>query len=139
MRFGKAMILLLFVVLVSACQKSESKTFDALMNGTVINKVEFLNGGSGYLYRTEDQTKIGDLQNLLNSISYKQVKTPEPYTGYLYSGKINGELSIGFAMGDLILNNIYYKIVGRDDQFYSQLTKLVEGFGKVVATEGNTP
>jgi hypothetical protein len=139
MRIGKAMILLLFIVLVTACQKSESKTFDALMNGSVIHKVEFRDGGSGYLYRTEDKAKIGELQSLLNSKRYKQVKTPDPYTGYLYSGKINDERGIGFAMGDLILNNIYYKIVGGDDQFYSQLIKVVEAFGKVIAADGNTP
>ena len=139
MRIGKAVILLLFIILVTACQKSESKTFDSLINGSVINKVEFRNGANGYLYRTEEKAKISELLNLLNSKSYKQVKTPKPYTGYLYSGKINGELAIGFAMDDLILDNIYYKIVGGDEQFYSELIKVVEAFGKVEATDGNTP
>ena len=136
-RIGKALILLLFIVLVTACQKSESKTFDAIMNGNTVYKVEFRNDGNGNLYRTEEKMMINELLSLLNSKSYKQVKTPAPYTGYLYSGKINVELAIGFAMDDLILNNIYYKIVGGDDQFYSQLVKVVEAFGKVEATDGN--
>ncbi len=136
-RIEKALILLLFIVLVTSCQKSESKTFDAIMNGNTIYKVEFRNGGNGNLYRTEEKMMINELLSLLNSKSYKLVMTPAPYTGYLYSGKINGELAIGFAMDDLILNNIYYKIVGGDEQFYSQLVKVVEAFGKVEATDGN--
>ncbi|MBD3918461.1 hypothetical protein H8B09_06820 [Paenibacillus sp. PR3] len=138
-RIGKTMILLLLIVLATACQKSDSTTFDALMDGSVINKVEFRDGGSGYLYRTEDKEKIDGLQSLLNSKSYKQVKTPESYTGYLYSGMINDELGIGFAMGDLIVKDVYYHIVGGDDQFYGELIKVVEAFGKVAATDGNTP
>ncbi|MGO4106607.1 hypothetical protein [Paenibacillus sp. YAF4_2] len=136
-RIGKSVILLLFLVLVTACQKTEIKTFDTLMNGNTINKVEFRDGGNGYLYRTEEKTKIDGFLRLIKSKSYKQVKTPEPYAGYLYSGKINGDLTIGFAKDDLILNNIYYKIVGGDDQFYSQLVKVVEAFGQVEVTDGN--
>lgn len=132
-------MLLLVSVLAAACQKTESVTFDALMNGRVINKIEFRDGGNGYLYRTEDKEKIDDLQSLLNSKTYIQVKTPEPYTGYLYAGMINDELGIGFAMDDLIVNNVYYQIDGRDDQFYGELIKAVEAFGKAASTDGHTP
>jgi hypothetical protein len=125
--------------MLTACLKKEEIKFSDILDGVIIKKIEFRNGGNGFLYRTEDKAMIKEFDDLLNVTIFKKVKTPKPYTGYLYSGKINDKIEIGFAMGNLIFDGIYYNIQNGNEEFYSKLTKIVESFGRVMPKDGVIP
>jgi hypothetical protein len=128
---GKMAVLLLMtcVYLLTGCKGKEELSFSALLNNESIQKVQFRNGGTGVLFQTEDKGKIKKLEDFLNTKKYQQAKTPEPYTGYLYAGKLNDKTNIGFAMDLFNLGNKHYKIISGDEEFYSSLNKIVESFG----------
>jgi hypothetical protein len=105
-----------------------------------ITQIEFRHGAAGALYRTTDQEKIKEFWVFLNK--YKKAKQPEPFTGYLYAGKItslNKETKIGFAMNMMSLDLYYNVITENENDFYNNLIRIVESFGKVPSINGNIP
>lgn len=108
-----------------------------------ITRIEFRDGGTGTLYRTTDSEKIKEFWTYMNNYTYRKTKQPEPFAGFLYGGNItnlNEEVRIGFAMGMMSVKETYYKInTENEKEFFNNLTRIVESFGKVPSTNGNTP
>jgi hypothetical protein len=128
---GKVVVKLLIICIfmLTACMGKEELSFTALLKNEGIQKIQFRNGATGALYQTEDKVLIKKLEDFLNTKKYQRTRTPKPYTGYLYGGKLNDKTDIGFARGLLILDSKYYRIITGDEEFYSSLNKLVESFG----------
>lgn len=123
----------------SACRVKDGQSFNSLLDNESIHKVEFRNGATGALYRTEDKVVIENFKSLMNSGLYRKAKTPKPSSGYLYSGKLNDKIQIGFAGGFLILNTSYYEISFGDEGFSNSLMKIVDSFGRVMPKNGVIP
>jgi hypothetical protein len=140
-----AIVILLMSILTSCKDGSEQLSLNEIVKigESDITQIEFRDGRTGALYRTTDHTKITGILEFLNKYKYQQAKQPEPFTGYLYGGNLKSsekEIKIGFAKDMMTVENEYYHVTtDKLKEFFSELIVLVEAFGRVPTTDGNTP
>ena len=129
----KLILLLLLVGLVAIAyyaKPANKEIFTEFYPGTAaeISSLYMLDGRTGHNYTTQDEPKIDQFLQLMNSLTFTMKKNQSPRTGYLYFVDLfQGEtkvLRVTFA-GDIQIDETYYR-VDRDvmedlDSFYDSL------------------